>query len=69
MHQGLQLTIPELWICLVTRFLEIPHKGGYGIVNYNHRRTCFPLVPKRDTFYVTDGSPQVKIMLHVQNII
>ena len=42
--------------------MEVPHKGGYGIVNYNPRRTYCPLVPKRapkrDTFYVTDGSPQ-----------
>ena len=37
--------------------MEIPHKGGYGIVNYNPRRTYSPLVPKQDTFYVTDGSP------------
>ena len=36
-------------------FMEVPHKGGYGIVNYN------PQVPKRDTFYLTDGSPQLKI--------
>ena len=39
--------------------MEIPHKGGYGTVNYNPRRTYCPLVPKQDTFYVTDGSPQV----------
>ena len=41
--------------------MEVPHKGGYGIVNYNPRRTFCPLVPKRDTFYLTDGSPQLKI--------
>ena len=29
---------------------------GYGIVNCNPRCTYCPLVPKRDTFYVTDGS-------------
>ena len=36
--------------------MEVPHKGGYGIVSYNPRRTYCPLVPKRDTFHVTDGS-------------
>ena len=41
--------------------MEVPHKGGNGIVNYNPRCTYCPLVPKRDTFYVTDGSPQVRI--------
>ena len=44
--------------------MEVPHKGGYGIVNYNHRRTYCPLVPKRDTFYVTDGSPQFLSVLY-----
>ena len=39
--------------------MEVPQKGGYGIVNDNPRRTYCPLVPKRDTFYVTDDSPQV----------
>ena len=34
-----------------------PHKGGYRIVNCNPRCIYYPLVPKRDTFYVTDGSP------------
>lgn len=34
-----------------------PHKGGYGIVYCNPRSTYCQLVPKRDTFYVIDGSP------------
>ena len=38
-----------------------PHKGGYGIANCNSRCTYCPLVPKRDTFYVTDGSPMLII--------
>ena len=42
--------------------MEIPHKGGYGIVNYNPS----PLVPKQDTFYVTDGSPQVSTQFLVE---
>ena len=33
-----------------------PHKGGYWIVNCNPKCTFCPLVPKRDTLYVTDGS-------------
>ena len=44
-------------------FMEVPHKGGYGIVNYNPRRTYCPLVPKRDTFYVTNGSPQSPVRI------
>ena len=32
-------------------------KGGYGGVNCNPRCFYCPLVPKRDTFCVTDGSP------------
>ena len=39
--------------------MEILHKGGYRIVNYNPRRTVCPWVPKRDTFYVTDSSHQI----------
>ena len=39
-----------------------PHKaGGFGIVNCNPRCTYCPLVPKRDTFYVTGGSPMFSI--------
>ena len=37
--------------------MEIPHKIGNEIVNYNPRCTYYPLVPKRDTFYATDGTP------------
>ena len=36
-----------------------PHKGGYTIVNCNLGCTYCPLVPKQDTFYVTDGSPMM----------
>ena len=31
--------------------------GGYRIFDYDTKCTYCPLVPKRDTFYVTDGSP------------
>ena len=34
-----------------------PRKGDSGIVNCNPRCTYCLLVPKQDTFYVTDGSP------------
>ena len=37
--------------------MEIPHKIGNEIVNYNLRCTYCLLVPKRDTFYATDGAP------------
>ena len=35
-----------------------PHKDGFGIVNYNPRRTYCPLVQKLYTFNATKGSPQ-----------
>ena len=35
-----------------------PYKGGFGIVNFNPRRTYCPLVPKQYTFSATKGSPQ-----------
>ena len=34
------------------------HKGGFGIVNYNPRRTYCPLVPKQYTYSATKCSPQ-----------
>ena len=37
-----------------------PHKGGFGIVNYNPRRTYCPLVPKQYTFSATKVSPQLQ---------
>ena len=56
MHQGLYLTIPVLYIYLFTRFIEIPHKIGNEIVYYNPWCTYYPLVPKRDILYATDGT-------------
>ena len=40
------------------------HKGGYDIVNCNPWCPYCPLVPKRDTSYVTDGSPMPWILLY-----
>ena len=37
--------------------MEIPHKIGKEILNYNPICTYCPLVPKRDTFNATDGTP------------
>ena len=34
------------------KFYVGPHKGGFGIVNYNSIRTYCPLVPKHFTRYV-----------------
>ena len=34
------LTIQELWLCLVTKFIETPHKISNAIVNYDPRFTC-----------------------------
>ena len=58
-HQGLDITIPGVKICSVTsKVYAGPHKSGYGIVNNcTLRCTYCSHVPKRDTFYVTDGSP------------
>ena len=63
MHQGLHLTILGTHLHLF--FNEIfgdPQKGGYGIVNCNLRCTCCPLVPKRVTFYDSDGSPMLQML-------
>ena len=58
MHQGLSTFNNPGIIDLISYKVYVdPHKGGYGIVNGNPRCTYCPLVPKRDIFYVTDGSP------------
>ena len=38
------------------KFYVGPHKGAFGIVNNNNRRTYCPLMPKQYTFSVTKGS-------------
>ena len=43
-----------------------PDKGDFWIVNCNPRCTYSPLVPKRDTFYVTDVSPMTRINEQLQ---
>ena len=42
-----------------------PHKGGYWIVNCNPKCTYCLLVLKRDTFYVTDGSPMFETIPNI----
>ena len=56
-RQGLHLTIPGLGIDFFSyKIYGVLHKSGHGIVNDYPRCTC-PLVHKRDTFYVSDGTP------------
>ena len=59
MHQaGIVIYNPKIINLFGYKFYGGPHKGGFRIVNYNPRRTYCPLVPKRDTFNATKGSPQ-----------
>ena len=48
--------IIDLFSC---KFYVGPHKGRFGIVYYNPRRSLCPLVPKQYTFSATKGSPQI----------
>ena len=63
MHLGLQLAImnpgPGITDLFSYKVYGDPHKGGFGIFNCNPRCTYCPLVPKRDNFYVTEGSPML----------
>ena len=56
---GIVINNPKIIDLFNYKFYGGPHKGGFGIDNYNPRRTYCPLVPKRDTFNATKGSPQV----------
>ena len=51
---------PEIIDLFSYKFYVGPHKDGFGIVNYNPRRTYCPLVPKQYTFNATKGSPQIQ---------
>ena len=43
------------------KFYGGPHKGEFGIVNYNPRRTYGSLVSKQHTFNATKGSPKLTV--------
>ena len=62
MHQGQGLYIinnPKIIDLFSYKFHVSPHKGGFGIVNYNPRHTYSTLVPKQYTFNATKGSPHI----------
>ena len=50
--------IIDLFSC---KFYVGLHKGRFGIVYYNPRRSLCPLVPKQYTFSATKGSPQTQM--------
>ena len=53
---GIVINNPKIIDLFRTKFYAGPHKGGFGIVNYNPRCTYCPLVPKQYTFNATKGS-------------
>ena len=66
MHQGLLLTIIDLFSYRVYGGLQ---ERGYGIVNCYPRCTYCPLVPKQNTFHVTDGSPIIPVWKEAVNVV
>ena len=42
----------------------ISNQDGFGIVNYNPKRTYCPLVPKQYTLRATKGSPQIEVYMY-----
>ena len=56
---GIVINNPKIIDLFSYKFYVGTHKGGFGIVNYNLRRTYCPLVPKQYTFSATKGSPQI----------
>ena len=46
---GIVINNPKIIDLFSYKFYVGPHKGGFGIVNYNPRRTYCPLVPKQYT--------------------
>ena len=64
-HSGFgPCTFSNLWIINLNSYKVYggPHMCGNRIVNCNPRWTYCPLVPKRYTFYVTDGSLMVSLL-------
>ena len=56
---GIIINNPKIIDLFSYKFYVGLHKGGFGIVNYNPRRTYCPRVPNQYTFSATKGSPQV----------
>ena len=53
---GIVINNPKIIDLFSYKFYGGPHKGGFGIVNYNPRRTYCPLVPKQYTLRAAKGS-------------
>ena len=53
---GIVINNPKIIDLFSYKFYVGPHKGGFGIVNYNPRRTYCPLVPKQYTLRAAKGS-------------
>ena len=52
---GIVINNPKIIDLFSYKFYVGPHKGGFGIVNYNPRRTYCPLVPKQYTLRAAKG--------------
>ena len=57
---GIVINNPNIIDLFSYKFYGDPHKGAFGIVYYNPRRTYCPLVPKQYTFNATKGSIQIE---------
>ena len=56
---GIVINNPKIIDLFSYKFYVGPHKGEFGIINYNPRRTYCPLVPKQYTLRgAAKGSPQ-----------
>ena len=53
---GIVINNPKIIDLFSYKFYVGPHKDGFGIVNYNPRRTYCPLVPKQYTLRAAKGS-------------
>ena len=58
---GIVINNPKIIDLFSYKFYGGPHKGGFGIVNYNPRRTYCPLVPKQYTFNAIKVSAQFSL--------
>ena len=57
---GIVINNPKIIDLFSYKFYGDPHKGAFGIVNYNPRHTYCPLVPNQYTLRAAKASPQVQ---------
>ena len=57
---GIVINNPKIIELFSYNFYVGPHKGGFGIVNYNPSCTYCPLAPKQHIFSATKGLPNIK---------